>query len=155
MTMATTAFHGVQTRSFRIFKHARPAHAARDGPVVPNFIAQAFKNEPITVYGDGSQTRSFCYVSDLVEGIVRPAALRLRQGPVNLGNPGRGGDPAVRRAHPPRTGRRARSSPGRSEDDPKVSSRTSAGRRKLLGWEPKVGLDDGLKKDDRVLQGRV
>src|SRR5215813_11757741 len=86
VTMAYHRTHGVQTRIVRIFNTHGPRMRLRDGRVVPNFIAQALRGEPLTVYGDGSQTRSFCYVSDLIEGIVRLLGSDY-SGPVNCGNP--------------------------------------------------------------------
>jgi dTDP-glucose 4,6-dehydratase len=117
-----------------------------DGRVVPNFTAQAFRNEPITVFGDGSQTRSFCFVSDLVEGIVR--LLRSDySGPVNCGNPQETSILEFAKTIIRLTGSRSeivyRPLP---EDDPKVRKPDITRARKLLGWEPKVGLEEGLRR---------
>jgi dTDP-glucose 4,6-dehydratase len=144
LTMAYHRTHGVQTRIVRIFNTHGPRMRLNDGRVVPNFIAQALRGEPMTVYGDGSQTRSFCYVSDLVEGLVR--LLRSDYaGPVNLGNPmevtilqfaerikalTKSSSEIVYRPLP--------------EDDPKVRQPDITRARKLLGWEPKVSLEEGL-----------
>ncbi len=87
ITMAYNHYHGVDTRIIRIFNTYGPRMRLRDGRVVPNFIQQALRGEPLTVYGDGAQTRSFCYVDDLVEGIYR-LLLSEEVEPVNIGNPG-------------------------------------------------------------------
>jgi dTDP-glucose 4,6-dehydratase len=127
-----------------------------DGRVVPNFIAQALRGEPITVYGDGSQTRSFCYVSDLVEGIVRLLRSDYSQGPVNLGNPTEVTILQFADRIKALTGSKSeivfRPLP---VDDPKVRQPDIGRARKILGWEPKVGLDDGLRKTIEYFTGRV
>ena len=144
MTMAYHRTHGIQTRIVRIFNTHGPRMRLNDGRVVPNFIAQALRGEPMTVYGDGSQTRSFCYVSDLVEGIVR--LLRSDySGPVNCGNPAevtilqfaerikaltKSASEIVFRPLP--------------VDDPKQRQPDITRARTILGWEPKVGLEEGL-----------
>jgi len=156
MTMAYHRFHGVQTRIIRIFNTHGPRMRLRDGRVVPNFIAQAFRNEPITVYGDGSQTRSFCYVSDLVEGIVRLLRSDYDKGPMNIGNPGEVTILQFAERIRALTGSKSeivfRPLP---EDDPKVRQPDIGRARKILGWEPKIGLDDGLRKTIEYFQGRV
>jgi dTDP-glucose 4,6-dehydratase len=156
MTMAYHRFHGVQTRIVRIFNTHGPRMRLRDGRVVPNFIAQAFKNEPITVYGDGSQTRSFCYVSDLVEGIVRLLRSDYDKGPMNIGNPGEVTILQFAERIKALTGSKSeivfRPLP---EDDPKVRQPDIGRARKILGWEPKVGLDDGLRKTIEYFKGRL
>jgi dTDP-glucose 4,6-dehydratase len=146
MTMAYHRTHGIETRIVRIFNTYGPRMRRRDGRVVPNFITQALRGEELTVYGDGSQTRSFCYVSDLVEGLVR--LLRSdHRGPVNLGNPNEmtvlqfaeriraltGSSSAI--AHRPLP-----------VDDPKVREPDIGRARRLLGWEPVVPLDEGLAR---------
>jgi dTDP-glucose 4,6-dehydratase len=156
MTMAYHRFHGVKTRIVRIFNTHGPRMRLRDGRVVPNFIAQALKNEPITVYGDGSQTRSFCYVSDLVEGIVRLLRSDYDKGPVNLGNPVEVTILQFAERIKALLGSKSeivfRPLP---EDDPKVRQPDITRAKKILGWEPKVGLDDGLKKTIEYFKGRV
>ena len=146
MTMAYHRFHGLDTRIVRIFNTYGPRMRPHDGRVVSNFIVQALKNEPLTVYGDGRQTRSFCYVDDLVEGIIR---LFERGGhdPTNIGNPteftvrqlaaevlrltgARG--PIVERPLP--------------VDDPKVRQPDITRARSMLGWEPVVALEEGLRR---------
>jgi dTDP-glucose 4,6-dehydratase len=156
MTMAYHRFHGVRTRIVRIFNTHGPRMRLRDGRVVPNFIAQAFKNEPITVYGDGSQTRSFCYVSDLVEGIVRLLRSDYDKGPMNIGNPGEVSILQFAERIKSLIGSKSeivfRPLP---EDDPKVRQPDITRAKKILGWEPKVGLDDGLRKTIDYFKGRV
>jgi dTDP-glucose 4,6-dehydratase len=144
MTMAYHRTHAVDTKIVRIFNTYGPRQRLEDGRVVPNFITQALRGEPLTVYGDGSQTRSFCYVSDLVEGIVR----MLRSGendPVNLGNPN---EMSVMKFAETIRRLTGTASPIVSRplpvDDPKVRQPDIARARKVLGWEPKVPLEDGL-----------
>jgi dTDP-glucose 4,6-dehydratase len=155
MTMAYHRTHGVATRIVRIFNTHGPRMRLRDGRVVPNFIAQALRGEPMTVYGDGSQTRSFCYVSDLVEGIVR--LLRSDySGPVNCGNPAEVTILQFAERIKKLTGSKSeivyRPLP---EDDPKVRQPDIGRARAILGWEPKVGLDEGLEKTIESFRGRV
>ncbi len=156
MTMAYHRFHGVRTRIVRIFNTHGPRMRLRDGRVVPNFIAQALKNEPITVYGDGSQTRSFCYVSDLVEGIVRLLRSDYDKGPVNLGNPVE--VTILQFAERIRALTNSKSEivyRPLPEDDPKVRQPDITRAKRILGWEPQVGLDDGLRKTIEFFKGRV
>ena len=156
MTMAYHRFHGVQTRIVRIFNTHGPRMRLHDGRVVPNFIAQALRVEPITVYGDGSQTRSFCYVSDLVEGIVRLLRSDYDLGPVNLGNPVEVTILQFAERIKALTGSRSeivfRALP---VDDPKVRQPDITRARAILGWEPVVGLDEGLRKTIAYFEGRV
>jgi dTDP-glucose 4,6-dehydratase len=145
ITMAYHRTHGVQTRIVRIFNTHGPRMRLNDGRVVPNFISQALRGEPLTVYGDGSQTRSFCYVSDLVEGIVR--LLRSDySGPVNCGNPTEVTILQFAERIKALTGSKSeivyRPLP---VDDPKVRQPDITRARTLLGWEPEVSLDDGLR----------
>jgi dTDP-glucose 4,6-dehydratase len=155
LTMAYHRTHRVQTRIVRIFNTHGPRMRLNDGRVVPNFIAQALRGEPLTVYGDGSQTRSFCYVSDLVEGIVR--LLRSdHSGPVNCGNPMEVSILEFAQKIKALTTSRSeivfRPLP---EDDPKVRQPDIGLARKLLGWEPKVSLEDGLRKTIEYFRGVV
>jgi dTDP-glucose 4,6-dehydratase len=156
MTMAYHRFHGVPTRIVRIFNTHGPRMRLRDGRVVPNFIAQALRGEPITVYGDGSQTRSFCYVSDLVEGIVRLLASDYDKGPVNVGNPVEVTILQFAERIKALTASKSeivfRPLP---EDDPKVRQPDITRARTILGWEPRVGLDDGLRRTIEHFKGRV
>ncbi len=146
MTMAYHRFHGVDTRIVRIFNTYGERMRIHDGRVVPAFISQALRNEPLTVFGDGSQTRSFCYVSDLVEGIYR-LLMSSEVNPVNIGNPAemtvlqfaeeikrltRTSAPIDFRPLP--------------EDDPKVRRPDITKARTLLGWEPRVRLEEGLTR---------
>jgi dTDP-glucose 4,6-dehydratase len=145
LTMAYRRAHGIDTRIVRIFNTHGPRMRLRDGRVVPNFISQALRGEPLTVYGDGSQTRSFCYISDLVEGIVRLLRSSYAE-PVNCGNPVEVS--ILQFAHKIKelTG-------SKSEivfeplpvDDPKVREPDISRARKILGWEPQVPLEEGLR----------
>jgi len=146
LTMAYHRYHALDTRIVRIFNTFGPRMRPHDGRVVSNFIMQALRGEPLTVYGDGSQTRSFCYVDDLIEGIVRLFE-RGTPEPTNIGNPG---EFTVRQlaAHVlALTGSRSeivhRPLP---EDDPRVRQPDISRARELLGWEPCVPLDEGLAR---------
>ncbi|MDQ7773465.1 MAG: SDR family oxidoreductase [Elusimicrobiales bacterium] len=155
MTMAYHRYHGVQVRLLRIFNTYGPNMRLEDGRAVPNFMVQALKNRPITVYGDGSQTRSLCYVSDLIEGIYR--LLRSgHNGPVNIGNPHEITLLELAQAVKKITGSRSkivfRPLP---TDDPKVRRPDISKARKLLKWEPKVGLEEGLKKTVAYFRSKV
>jgi dTDP-glucose 4,6-dehydratase len=146
MTMAYHRFHGLDTRIVRIFNTFGPRMRPRDGRVVSNFVMQALKGEPLTMYGDGAQTRSFCYVDDLIEGIVRLFE-RGTPDPTNIGNPG---EFTVRQL----AERVLALTGSKSEivlrplpvDDPRVRQPDITRARTLLGWEPKVSLDDGLRR---------
>src|SRR5437762_12227746 len=155
LTMAYHRAHGVETRIVRIFNTHGPRMRLNDGRVVPNFISQALGGEPLTVYGDGSQTRSFCYVSDLVEGMVR--LLRSDYtGPVNCGNP-----QEVTILEFARTIIRLAGSKSAvvlrplPEDDPKVRQPDITRARKLLGWEPRIGLEDGLRRTIQFFRDKL
>ena len=146
LTMAYHRTHGVETRIVRIFNTHGPRMRLNDGRVVPNFISQALRGEPLTVYGDGSQTRSFCYVSDLVEGLVR--LLRSDHSePVNCGNPMEISILQFAERIKALTGSKSeivfRPLP---EDDPRVRQPDITKARTLLGWEPRVALEDGLRR---------
>ena len=144
MTMAYHRSHGVDTRIVRIFNTYGPRMRLRDGRVVPNFVGQALRSEPLTVYGEGKQTRSFCYVSDLVDGIYR-LLMSNENEPVNIGNPAEltihdfaqvinelTGNPAGIRFEP------------LPVDDPKQRQPDITKARTILGWEPKVDLRTGM-----------
>jgi dTDP-glucose 4,6-dehydratase len=156
MTMAYHRTHGVATRIVRIFNTHGPRMRLRDGRVVPNFIAQALRNEPMTVYGDGSQTRSFCYVSDLVEGIVRLLNSGYDSGPVNCGNPTEVTILRFAEVIKALTGSRSeivfRPLP---VDDPKQRQPDITRARALLGWEPTVGLEAGLRQTIDYFRDKV
>ena len=144
MTIAYHRFHGLDTKIVRIFNTYGPRMRIGDGRAVPNFIAQALRGEDVTVYGGGDQTRSFCYISDLVDGVVRLAESDLNE-PVNIGNPAEMTVLAIARAIIAATG-----SPSRivhqplPADDPRVRRPDITLARARLGWEPRVPLDEGL-----------
>ncbi|HZM26005.1 MAG TPA: UDP-glucuronic acid decarboxylase family protein [Gemmatimonadales bacterium] len=146
LTMAYHRYHGLETRIVRIFNTYGPRMRARDGRVVSNFIVQALKGEPLTIYGDGSQTRSFCYVSDLVEGIYRLFESD-RIEPTNIGNPIEFTVRALAERVLQLTGARSklveRPLP---TDDPKVRQPDISIAQQLLKWEPQVSLDEGLER---------
>ncbi len=153
LAMAYHRAHGVETRIARIFNSYGPRMRPDDGRVVSNFIVQALRGEPLTVYGDGSQTRSFCYVSDLVEGIHR----LFHEGdaePVNLGNPKeftiRELADEVLSATGSTAGIRHLPLP---VDDPQVRQPDISRARRLLGWEPSVPLEEGLARTIEYFRG--
>ncbi len=159
MTMAYQRYHQVDTRIVRIFNTYGPRMRLEDGRVVPNFIAQALRGEPLTVYGDGSQTRSFCYVSDLVEGIYR-LLLSTELEPVNIGNPVEMSILDFANTIIELTGSQSeitfiRPTDMRIKDDPKVRQPDISKARRLLNWEPKVSLHDGLKETIAYFRPRV
>ena len=146
MTKAYDRYHGMNTRIVRIFNTYGPRMRAKDGRAVPAFITQAQEGAPITVFGDGSQTRSFCYVSDLIAGIYA-LAMSDEPGPMNIGNP--------REMTVLELARKIIELTGSSSeiifeslpvDDPKVRQPDISMAREILGWEPKVDVDEGLKK---------
>jgi dTDP-glucose 4,6-dehydratase len=148
LTMAYHRFHGIDTRIARIFNTYGPRMHLDDGRVVPNFIQQAIKGEPLTIFGDGQQTRSFCYVDDLVEGIIR-LLYSDEHLPINLGNPvemtilefaERINEIVKNKAgitYQPRD---------RSESDPQRRRPDITRAINILGWEPRINLHDGLRK---------
>jgi dTDP-glucose 4,6-dehydratase len=147
LTMAYHRTHGVETRIVRIFNTYGPRMRLADGRVVPNFIAQALRGEPLTVYGDGSQTRSFQYVSDLIEGLYR-LLMSDYSNPVNIGNPREMTILQFAEAVNEIT-----SNPGgivfrdeRIKGDPQTRQPDITRARSILGWEPKVELTEGLQK---------
>ncbi len=146
MTMAYQRAHGVETRIVRIFNTYGERMRPRDGRVVPALISQALAGEPMTVFGDGSQTRSFCYVSDLIDGIYRLLLSEERE-PVNLGNPAELSVLEFARIIQKLTGTRSaiafRPLP---VDDPRVRQPDIRKARSKLGWEPKVTLEEGLSR---------
>ena len=146
MTMAYHRYHRIETRIVRIFNTYGPRMRLNDGRVVPNFISQALTGKPLTVYGDGSQTRSFCYYTDLVEGIHRLLESDIDT-PVNLGNPTEYSVLEFARKIIEATGSASEIVHKKLPvDDPKVRRPDIARAKKLLGWEPVVSLDEGLKK---------
>jgi dTDP-glucose 4,6-dehydratase len=155
MTMAYHRFHGLDTKIVRIFNTYGPRMRLNDGRVVPAFISQALTRDPITIFGDGSQTRSFCYVSDLIDGIYR-LALSDYHAPVNIGNPremtilefARGileitgsESPIIRKPLP--------------IDDPKTRQPDISLARKILGWGPKVDFETGIRKTISFFEKQV
>jgi len=146
MTMAYHRYHGVDTRILRIFNTYGPRMRAHDGRVVPAFICQALDNKPLTVFGDGAQTRSFCFVSDLIEGIYRLSQTDVND-PVNIGNPAEMTVLEFAEKLIELTGCTSKIVfQELPEDDPKTRQPDITKARALLGWEPKVGLDEGLAK---------
>jgi dTDP-glucose 4,6-dehydratase len=146
ITMAYRRAHGVDTRIVRIFNTYGERMRPRDGRVVPALIGQALAGEPMTVFGDGSQTRSFCYVSDLIEGIYRLLRSDVPD-PVNIGNPAELSVLEFARTIRDLTGTKSeivfRPLP---VDDPKVRQPDITKAKTLLGWEPRVKLDEGLRR---------
>ena len=146
ITMAYCRTHGVNTHLVRIFNTYGPRLHPDDGRVVSNFIMQALRGEPLTIYGDGQQTRSFCYVDDLIEGIVRLARSDEHE-PVNLGNPSEFTILECAQAILEVTGSRSglRYEPA-MEDDPVRRQPDISKARKLLNWEPKIEFREGLRR---------
>ncbi|HKS83496.1 MAG TPA: UDP-glucuronic acid decarboxylase family protein [Candidatus Acidoferrales bacterium] len=155
MTMAYHRYHGLDTRIVRIFNTYGPRMRLNDGRALPNFLYQALRGEPITVYGDGKQTRSFCYVSDLIDGIYRLFGSKEHE-PTNIGNPQEitilefaervralVGSQAPIVFHP------------LPQDDPKQRCPDIAKARRILHWEPKVQLADGLRMTLDYFRKRV
>jgi dTDP-glucose 4,6-dehydratase len=150
LAMAYHRHHGVETRIARIFNTYGPRMRLDDGRVVPNFLRQALQGEPVTVYDDGTRTRSFCYVSDLVEGMVR-LLMSAEVFPVNLGNPQEMTILEFARRVLEVTGSRSdivfvHPRDERTKDDPMVRQPDITKAQRVLGWEPKVPLQEGLAK---------
>lgn len=155
LTMAYARVHGLRTNIARIFNTYGPRMALDDGRVVPAFIDQALRGAKLTVFGDGSQTRSFCYVSDLVDGLLLLSESEERE-PVNLGNPVEltilefanriraefGNQPEIEFRPLP-------------ADDPKLRRPDIRKAKRVLGWEPKIGLDEGLAKTIDYFKARI
>ena len=145
MTTAYHRYHGLETRIVRIFNTYGPRMRLRDGRAVPNFITQALRGEDVTVYGDGEQTRSLCYITDLVRGVIALAESDVSE-PVNIGNPAEMTILEVARAIIEATGSRSRIvHRPLPADDPKVRQPDITRAREQLGWEPAVGFEDGLR----------
>ena len=157
LTMAYHRYHGIDTRVVRIFNTYGPRMHLEDGRVLPNFLQQALRGEPLTIYGDGQQTRSFCYVDDLIDGIVRLLYSDEHQ-PVNIGNPVEttilefaetisrlAGNPAGVIFKPVQRG----------ESDPQRRRPDITRARQILGWEPKINLEDGLNKTIPYFQTKM
>jgi dTDP-glucose 4,6-dehydratase len=155
MTMAYHRFHGLQTRIVRIFNTYGERMRLRDGRVVPAFVSQALRGEPMTVFGDGSQTRSFCYVSDLIDGIYR-LLMSDEVEPTNIGNPRE-----MTILECAETIKRITGSKSEIEfkplpiDDPKIRRPDITKARAVLDWEPKVTLDEGITRTVDYFRGRI
>jgi dTDP-glucose 4,6-dehydratase len=159
LTMAYHRYHKVDTRIVRIFNTYGPRMRLHDGRVVPNFIAQALRGEPLTVYGDGSRTRSFCYVSDLVEGIYR-LLLSNEAEPVNIGNPTEMSILDFAEKIIKLTGSKSeiqfvQPTDMRIKDDPKVRQPDIGKARQLLNWQPQVPLEEGLRETIAYFKPRI
>jgi dTDP-glucose 4,6-dehydratase len=145
VTMAYHRYHRVDTRILRIFNTYGPRMQIQDGRVIPNFMWQALREEDLTVYGDGSQTRSFCYVSDEVDGILRLARSPEHE-PVNIGNPTEFTILECAQKVIATTGARSQIRfEALPQDDPKQRRPDISKAKRLLGWEPRVNLESGLK----------
>jgi len=146
MTMAYHRYHHVDTKIVRIFNTYGPRMRLHDGRVVPAFIGEALTGKPLTIFGDGSQTRSFCYVSDLIDGIFRLAMSDFHE-PVNIGNPRemtiKQFAEEIIRITGTKSGMEYRPLP---EDDPKVRQPDITRAKEVLGWEPRVNFDEGIRK---------
>jgi len=147
--------HGMPIRVARIFNTYGPRMAPDDGRVVSNFVLQALRGEPLTIYGDGSQTRSFCYVSDLVDGFVRLMDNeKSLVGPVNLGNPGEFTMKELAAAVIDVTGSKSTiEHKPLPQDDPKQRRPDISLAKKELGWEPTIQLREGLEKTVEYFRG--
>ena len=145
ITLAYHRSHGIDTKIVRIFNTYGPHMRSHDGRAIPNFIDQALKGEPVTVYGDGSQTRSFCYVSDLIDGIYKLMNSDLNE-PVNIGNPNEMTLLDLAKKIIELTGSKSRIEyKPLPINDPKVRRPDIAKAKSKLDWQPKVALDEGLK----------
>ena len=155
ITMAYYRSHQVNTHIVRIFNTYGPRMRLRDGRVVPAFIGQALSGEPLTIFGDGSQTRSFCYCTDLIDGIYRLSQSDFHE-PVNIGNPE---EMTVRQFAEAII--RLTGTSGRLEfrplpvDDPRVRQPDITRARGVLGWEPRVKFDEGMEKTIDYFRPRV
>ncbi|MCD6336032.1 MAG: SDR family oxidoreductase [Candidatus Latescibacteria bacterium] len=154
-TMAYHRYHGIDTRIIRIFNTYGPRMRKADGRAIPNFITQALSGEPLTVFGDGSQTRSICYVSDLVDGIYKLMNSDVDT-PTNIGNPEEMTILQLAEKIIAITESESeiafKSLP---EDDPKVRRPDISKARKLLGWEPSVNADEGLRRTVRYFKEQI
>ena len=155
ITMAYHRTHGINTKIVRIFNTYGPRMRIKDGRAIPNFLKQALTGEDLTIYGNGSQTRSFCYVTDLVEGIYR-LLMSDQHEPVNIGNP-------IEMTIQQMANKILQASQSQSkivqlplpEDDPKTRQPNITLARKLLDWEPKVSLDEGLESTLKYFKQQI
>ena len=157
LTMAYHGYHGINTRIVRIFNTYGPRMRLDDGRVVPNFIQQALRGEPLTIYGDGMQTRSFCFVDDLVEGIYR-LLLSDEHCPVNIGNPTETTIMQFAETINRLVGNKAGvvvKIASRLGDDPQRRQPDITRAREILQWEPKVTLDDGIGRTIPYFQEKM
>jgi len=156
VTMAYHREYGVQTHIVRIFNTYGPRMRANDGRVVTNFVSQALRGEPLTLYGEGAQTRSFCYVSDLIEGIYR-LIMSDEPTPVNIGNPVEFTVRELAELVLELTGSSSvlKTIPFPFADDPKQRKPDISKARRVLGWEPQVPLREGLAKTIDYLRGEL
>jgi len=155
ITTAYHRYHGLDTKIVRIFNTYGPRMRLHDGRAVPAFMSQALRGEDVTIFGSGTQTRSFCYVTDLIDGILRLMESDLNE-PVNIGNPHEMTIEEIARTIIRMTGSSSklvyRPLP---EDDPKVRQPDITKARTLLGWEPKVSLEEGLTKTLEYFRTKV
>lgn len=155
MVMAYQRFHGLETRIVRIFNTYGPRMRLNDGRVVPNFIKQALDGDPLTIYGDGSQTRSFCFVSDLIAGILKLLFCDYPL-PVNIGNPREMTIKQFAQVIKEMSGAKGdlvyQDLP---QDDPKQRKPDITKAREILGWEPKVSLEEGIAKTIEYFRDKV
>jgi dTDP-glucose 4,6-dehydratase len=155
ITMAYHRYHNVDTKIVRIFNTYGPRMRLRDGRVVPAFIGQALTGQPLTIFGDGSQTRSFCYVTDLIDGIFRLSQSNFHE-PVNIGNPR---EMTIREfaeeiIRITETSAHLEFKP-LPEDDPKVRQPDIGRARQILGWEPRVAFDEGIRLTIDYFRGQI
>jgi dTDP-glucose 4,6-dehydratase len=154
-TMAYLRYHKVNTHIVRIFNTYGPRMQVNDGRVIPNFMRQAMRGEGLTIYGDGSQTRSFCYVSDEVEGILR-LSKSAEHGPVNIGNPTEFTIlECAQRVLAVTGSKSALKHEALPQDDPKQRRPDISKAKQLLGWEPKIELESGLRMSLEYFRGEV
>jgi dTDP-glucose 4,6-dehydratase len=155
MTMAYHRFHGLDTKIVRIFNTYGPRMRLSDGRAVPAFMSQALRNEDVTVFGDGTQTRSFTYITDLVDGIIK-LMLSSENDPVNIGNPRESTIEEIAKAIIQMTGASSKIIyKPLPVDDPKVRQPDITRARAILGWEPKVTLEEGLVKTIEYFKTKV
>lgn len=156
ITMAYHRSHGLDIKIVRIFNTYGGRMRLSDGRVVPNFVGQALRGEPITVYGDGSQTRSFCYCSDLIDGFVK-FVQTSETGPINIGNPTERTMLEFAEKIKELTGSASEIvfRPLLTADDPKQRRPDITKAKTLLGWEPKVSLEDGLRETIAYFKGKI
>jgi len=155
MTTAYHRYHGLDAKIVRIFNTYGPRMRVNDGRAVPTFISQALRNEDLTIFGDGRQTRSFCYISDLVDGIIRLMHSEVND-PVNIGNPHEMTIEEIGRAIIRMTGSKSRIvHRPLPTDDPKVRQPDITRARTLLAWEPKVSLEQGLTQTIEYFRRKI